>query len=79
VVARNLLLVSVSVYRAPPNAIRKSVETMPLADPIDGRVGRLDAVIALQIPDDSYRAHVIRAPEVQDLLDDLFRGLVGVP
>ena len=36
-VAGNLLLVAVRVYGAPSDAVRESVEAMPLADPMDGR------------------------------------------
>jgi nitrite reductase/ring-hydroxylating ferredoxin subunit len=47
VVAGDLLLVSMRVHGPPSNPIRESVESMPLADAIHGRIGRLDVVIAL--------------------------------
>ena len=33
-------------------------------------------MVALQVPDDANRTHVIRPAKVQDLLDDLVRCLV---
>ena len=60
VVAGHLLLVSMRVDGPPSNPIRESVEAMALADAVHGRVGRLDVVIALQVPDDANRAHVVR-------------------
>jgi hypothetical protein len=50
---------------------------MPLADPIDRCIRSLDVVIALQIPDDSDRSHVVGPAQVQDLFNDLIRRLVG--
>jgi len=46
VVAGNLLLVAMRMYGTPSDTVRKSVEAMPFADPIDDRVGRLDVVIS---------------------------------
>ena len=51
---------------------------MSPADPIDRRIRDLDAVVPLQIPDDALRPHAIRAADVQDLLYDFCRRLVGV-
>ena len=59
VMARNLLLVPVRVHGTSPNSIRKFRHAVALADPIDGRIGGLDVVVALQIPDDSDWSHVI--------------------
>jgi len=55
----------------PADAVWKSVEAMPLADPIDGRVRRPDAVVAIQVPDDTNRPHVVCPAQVQDLLHHL--------
>ena len=71
VVAGNLLLVPVRMDGAPSDAVRKSVEAMPLADPVDGRVGRLDVVVASEVPDNADRPRVVRA------VQDLFNHLVG--
>ena len=35
-------------------------------------------MVSLQVPNDAYRPHVVRAAEIQDLLDDLIRSLVGM-
>ena len=78
VVAGNLLLVAVRVHGPSPDAARKAVQTVPLADPIDGCVRGLDAVVALEVPDDAQRPHVVRPPQVEDLLHDLFGRLVRV-
>jgi len=77
-VARNLLLVAMRMDGTPSNAVRKSVEAMPFADPIDGRVGRPDAVVAMQVPDDTNRPHVVGPAQVQDLLHHLIGRLVRV-
>lgn len=45
-------------------AVRKSVGAMLLADPIDGRVGGLDAVAAPEVPDNADRPHVPRPTQV---------------
>jgi hypothetical protein len=67
VVARNLLLVAMGVYSTANDAVRKPVEAVPLADPMDGRVRGPDPVVALQVPDDTTRP---RSPEVSaDLVD----------
>jgi hypothetical protein len=49
---------------------------VPLADAVHGRVGSLDVVIALQVPDDANGTHVIRPPKGKDLFDHLIRRLV---
>ena len=59
VVAGNLLLVAMRMNCTPSHPVRKSVEAMSLADPIDGRVGRPDAVVAPEVPDDTNRPHVV--------------------
>jgi hypothetical protein len=51
---------------------------MPLADAVNGGVGRLDVVIALQVPDDANRPHVVCPTQVKDFLDDVIGCLVRV-
>jgi hypothetical protein len=67
VVAGDLLLVAMRMDGTPSDTVRKSVDAMPLADPIDGRVGRPDTVVAMQVPDDTNRPHVVGSAQVQDL------------
>lgn len=74
VVARNLLLIAMRVCCAPSNTIGEPIETMTLADPVGGRVGCLDVVIPLQVPDDALRPHVVRPAPVQNLFYQPPRG-----
>ena len=76
--ASNPLFVAVRVHGATSDAVRESVEAMPLADPIDGRVGCLDVVVALQVPDNAYRPHVVGPAQVQNLVHDLISRFVRV-
>ena len=76
VMARNLFLVAVRVHSTSPDSVRKPGHAMPLADPIDRCIRSLDVVIALQIPNDPNRVHVIGPPQVQDLLNNLVGSLV---
>lgn len=74
VVARNLLLVAVRVHGAASDAIGEAVEAGPLADPIDGSVGCLDVVVALQVSDNAYRSHEVGPTQVRDLFTPLSRA-----
>ena len=74
----HLLLVAVRVYSPPSDAVRESAHAMSPADPIDRRIGGLDAVVAIQVPHDPDRPHVIRPTQVQDLFHHIIGGLVGV-
>jgi hypothetical protein len=76
--AGNSLLVSMSMHGSSPHSVGKPVEAMSLAHAIDGCVGSSDVMVSLQVPNDAYRPHVVRAAEIQDLLDDLVRSLVGM-
>jgi hypothetical protein len=76
VMARSLLWVPMRVPGAPPYAPRKLVHAVTIAGTIRRRVGRLDVVVALEMPDDPDRSHVIGPTQVQDLLDDFTRRLV---
>jgi hypothetical protein len=78
VVARDLLLVAVGVYSPSANPIGEPIHAMSLANPVNGGIGCLDAVIALQVPHDPNRPHVICPAQVQDLLDNLVGCLVWV-
>jgi len=78
VVPGNLLLVSMGVDSPPSYTVWESVEAMPFADPIDGGVGGLDIEVALQVPHDAHRPHVVRAAQMQDLVDDPIGRLVRV-
>jgi hypothetical protein len=42
------------------------------------RIGGLDVVLALQIPNDPNRAHVIGPTQMQNLFHHIFGGLVRV-
>src|SRR5262245_47839344 len=70
VMARDLLLVAVSVHRAPPDPGGEPVQPMALEGPVHRGVADPDAVIALQVPGDADGPEVIRPPQVQDLVDD---------
>ena len=78
VMPRHLLLVAVRVYGPPSDAVRESAHAMSPADPIDRRIGGLDVVVALQVPHDPNRPHVIRPTQVQDLFHHIIGGLVRV-
>ncbi len=69
--AWNPLLVAMRVHSPAPEPIRESIESMPLADAVHTRGGRLNVVIALQVRGDPNRVQIIGPPQVQDLLDDL--------
>ena len=69
--AWNPLLVAMRVHGPAPEPIRESIESMPLADAVHTRGGRLNVVIALQVRGDPNRVQIIGPPQVQDLLDDL--------
>ena len=66
----HLLLIAMSVDGPAADAIRQAVDPVPLEGAVDGRVGDPQPVVALEIPDDPHGAEVIRAAQVQDLLDD---------
>ena len=51
---------------------------MPLAHAIHGCVRGLDVVVALKVPNDANRSHVIGPAQVQDLLNHLIGRLVRV-
>ena len=76
-VTGNSLFVSVGVNRPAAHSIGEPVQTVPLAHAVHGCVRGLDVVVALQVPNDANGSHVIRATQIQDLLNDLPGGLVG--
>jgi hypothetical protein len=76
--ARNLLLIPMRVHGSSTHSVRKSAHAMALADAIDRGIRGLDVVIALEIPGNADRPHVIRPSKVQDLFDDLIGRLVRV-
>jgi hypothetical protein len=51
---------------------------MFLADSVDRGIRGLDVEVALQVPDDANRAHVVGPAKVKDLLDHLVGSLVRV-
>ena len=51
---------------------------MSPTDPIDGRIGGLDVVVALEVPHDPERSHVVGPTQVQDLFRHIIGGLVRV-
>jgi hypothetical protein len=55
---------------------REPVEVQALEDPPDPGVADFDVVVALEVHRDLRRAEVVVLPQVDDLLDDLDRGLV---
>ena len=74
----HLLLVAVRVYSPPSDAVRESAHAMSPADPIDRRIGDLDVVVALQVPNDPNRPHVIGPTQMENLLHYIIGGFVGV-
>ena len=75
--AGDLLGVPMRVHGASPDAAGHAIQAVSPQDAVDARIGNRDAVIALEIPDDADGAEVIRAPEVEDLLDNHLRGARG--
>jgi hypothetical protein len=71
VVARHLLGTAESVYRPPTHPVRRPVQPIAAKYPIYARVGDLDPVVALEIPDDANRPRVIGRAEMKGLLHDL--------
>ena len=51
---------------------------MSPADPVDRRIRDLDVVVALQVPHDPNRPHVIGPTQMENLLHYIIGGLVGV-
>jgi hypothetical protein len=78
VMSRDLLLVAVRVHCPPSNSVGESAHPVSPADPVDRRIGTLDVVVALQAPHDPNRPHVIGPTQVENLLDYIIGGLVGV-
>jgi len=78
VMARNLLLIPMCVHGSSTHSVREPGHAMPLADAVDRGIGGLDVVVALEIPGNADRPHVIGPSQVQDLFNDLIGRLVGV-
>lgn len=78
VVPRDLFLTSFRMNLAHPGAARQAVQPMA-ANAGNGCVRHLDAVIALQIPNDPHWAEAVLAAKVQSLFLALGRRSIGVP
>ena len=63
--------VPVRVHGSSPDATGSSIQAVAPEDAGDPGFRNRDAVIALEIPDDADRAEVIRAAEMEALLDDV--------
>jgi len=78
VMTRDLLLVAVRVNSTSSDPVRESAHAVSPADPVDRRIRGLDVVVALEVPHDPNRPHVIGPPQVKNLLHYIIGGLVGV-
>jgi len=76
-VARDLVLIALSVDLTNPRASRKPVQAIAPENAIDAGIRDLDVVIARQIPDDPNGSQVVSPPQMKNLLDDLGGGAVG--
>lgn len=77
VVTWNLLLISLCVKLSQACASGQSIEAVAPENAVDPSIRDLDVVIARQVPDDPDRPQVILAAQIQNLLDDLVRSLIG--
>ena len=78
-VARDLFGIAFGVDLSEPRPPWQPVETMTSEDPVDAGVRDLDAVIALQVPDDPDGPQMVLTPAVQDLFLDVGRCSIGMP
>ena len=76
--AWHLLLVSLGVNFAQPGAAWKSADAIALENTIDTSTGYFDVVVALQIPNNADRAEMVGLSQVQDLLNNSSRCLLGM-
>jgi hypothetical protein len=76
--ARHLLLVSLGVNFAQPGAARKSADAIALQNAVNTNTGYFDVVITGEIPHDADWPEMISLPQVQDLLNNSCRGLMGM-
>ena len=77
VVTWNLLLISLGVKLSHACAPGQSIEAVAPENAVNPSIRDLDVVIARQVPDDPDRPQVILAAQIQNLLDDLVRRLIG--
>jgi hypothetical protein len=73
--AGTLFAISPGVDLAHPGAERQAVQTNAPEDSVDTGIRHLDAMIALQVPDDADWPEMVFAPQLQDFLYDL----IGCP
>jgi len=78
VMTGNLFCIATCVNRSATYFPRQTPEAISDQRAIDARTRGLDAVVALEIPGNPLWAEVIDAPEVKDLLDNLWGELAGV-
>ena len=77
VMSWHLLLIALGVQLAHSCASGRPVKAVALEDTVDAGVGDFDAVIARQIPNNPDWPEVILATQIQNLLNDLGRRLIG--
>lgn len=74
---RDLFVVAFGVDFTKARSARQPVQARAFEYPVYCCIGQFDAVIARQIPHDPFGAEVVFAPQIQNLLGDLGRCLVG--
>ena len=79
VMAWHLFAVSFGMDLAHTGSTRKTVQAIAPEDSVDAGIRDLEAVIALQVPDDPDRPQMVLTPEVQNLFLDLGRCSIGMP
>lgn len=77
VVTWNLLLISLGVKLSHASASGRSIEAVAPENAVDPSIRNLDVVIARQVTDDPDRPKVILSAQIQNLLDDLRRRMIG--
>lgn len=75
--ARHLFLIAVGVKITHSCASGQPIEAIALEDAVDPCIRDFDAVVPFQVPDDPDRPQMILPAQIQNLLNDLGRRLIG--